>query len=433
MGKFLFGLAFISLLSSPLLAGDKVIIISPHRKSIQQEYLPAFKAHYQKKYKTEIQVDWIDQGGTSDDIRYVRAKYAKNPKSCGIDVFWGGGTTTFVELNNDKFLAPFPLPAELKPQIPMMVGGVPLYDQTGTWYASAMSSFGIFYNKKVLMFEDLKVPTLWAHLGAPKFYNNITVADPRRSGSATAMNLIVLQSLGWDKGWEMLTTIAGNAKQFTHSSSAPIKAVVSGDVAATMAIDFYANAKISDLGAKNLGFALPEGQTVMDPDPIAILKGAPNRVPAMRFLEFVLSARGQKILILPKGVENGPKLTSLGRMAINKAAYEETKGIRKTDVNPFTMSNFLKMELEKSSKMQRVFIDLIGAIHIDTHRELRKAWKKIIKTGMKAKDLALLSKPPVTEAELLSLADKWGDNVYRNKVINSWVKYAQEKYHKLSK
>ena len=78
--------------------------------------------------------------------------------------------------------------------------------------------------------------------------------------------------MGWDKGWELLAAIAGNTRSFTHSSSDPIKAVVSGDVALAMAIDFYAQAKIGDLGADNLGFVMPAGQTVLDPDPIALLK-----------------------------------------------------------------------------------------------------------------------------------------------------------------
>ena len=43
-----------------------------------------------------------------------------------------------------------------------------------------------------------------------------------------------------------------------------------------MTIDFYAQAKIGDLGKDNLGFTMPAGGTVMDPDPVAILKGAPK-------------------------------------------------------------------------------------------------------------------------------------------------------------
>ena len=44
------------------------------------------------------------------------------------------------------------------------------------------------------------------------------------------MSLIMLYSLGWDKGWKLLNSLAGNTRKFTHSSSDPIKAIITGDV-----------------------------------------------------------------------------------------------------------------------------------------------------------------------------------------------------------
>src|SRR5690606_31418453 len=137
-------------------AADTLVIISPHRKSIQQEFIPGFKAHYKSKYKTDVKVEWIDQGGTSDDLRFVRAKFERNPKTSGIDVFWGGGTATFLELKQDGLLQPYKLPEDLAKQVPQTVAGVPLYDDSHTWYGSAMSTFGIFYNRQMLKFEGLK-------------------------------------------------------------------------------------------------------------------------------------------------------------------------------------------------------------------------------------------------------------------------------------
>ena len=80
------------------------------------------------------------------------------------------------------------------------------------------------------------------------------------------MNLIILEALGWKQGWETLARIAGNTKKFTLSSSAPIKAIVSGQAALATAIDFYASAKINLLGKENLGFLLPKGETIINSD-----------------------------------------------------------------------------------------------------------------------------------------------------------------------
>jgi ABC-type Fe3+ transport system substrate-binding protein len=415
-----------------VLAADKLIIISPHRKSIQSEYIPEFKEFYKKTYKTEVEVDWLDQGGTSDDIRFVRAKFANNKTTSGIDIFWGGGTATFLDLKKDGLLAPYTISQELSKEVPATASGIPLYDKSRTWYASAMSSFGIFYNKKIVQLDKLPSPKTWKDLSDPKFRGHLSLTDPRRSGSASTMNAIVLESMGWDKGWELLTQISGNVSKFSHSSSDPIKAVVSGDAAAAMAIDFYANAKIGDIGPKNLGFSIPAGQTVLDSDPVSILRGAPNRKVAERFVSWLLSSDAQKILILPKGSSNGPKFATLGRIAVNQTAYSQTEGKRTNEFNPFVAEKFMDLDLDKQSKMKRVFNDLVGAILVDTHRELKEAWKAMVKRGVKPDELAAFGKTPVTEKEVLALSEKWDDNVFRTKKINEWTDFAKNKFKKLA-
>lgn len=423
------------MISAKSLAADTLVIISPHRKSIQEEFIPQFEKHYKDTFKTSVKVEWIDQGGTSDDIRFVRAKYAANPKTSGIDIFWGGGTSAFLELNQKNLLVPYALPADLAVQIPEFAAGVPLFDKSRTWYAAAMSSFGIFYNKKLLKFENVKAPVSWEDLANPKFFNLISLTDPRRSGTATLMNTIVLQSLGWEKGWSLLHEIAGNTRMYTHSSSDPIKAVVSGDAAAAMAIDFYANAKIADLGKDNLGFILPPGQTVLDPDPVGILKGAPNLKVAERFVNYVLSKDAQKLLILPKGEKHGPRISFLGRMAVNKQAYQETEGKRVDEFNPFKQDPFLTLDLTNAAKTQRVFNDLMGAIVVDTHAELKSAWSALIRKG-KTPDAKLLKdfgKPPISENEFRAYAERWDDEKFRNQQINKWIGFAKKKFKDIEK
>ena len=434
MSRFLAAASLLAatVMSAPLaFATDTLVILSPHRKSIQDEFVPVFEKYYKDTFKTDVKVEWIDQGGTSNNIRFLRTKIQANAKAPGIDVFWGGGTAAFVELSRDKILDTHKLPADLAKQVPQSAAGVPLYDSTNTWYASAMSSFGIFYNRKLTQLQKIAEPTTWADLANPALMGRISLADPRQSGSANSMNTIIVQSMGWDKGWEILTAQGANNRQWTHSSSDPIKAIVSGDATVAPAIDFFALAKIGDLGRDNLGFALPEGKTVIDPDPVAIIKGATNKVAAQRFVNWVLSADAQKLLVLPKGSPGGPKLESLGRMAINTKTYADTEGKRTDGMNPFTQKAFFKLDVDKAAKLKRPFDDLVGAVLVDTHKELRDAWTRIIKNGSKPEDIAALGKPPVTEAELLALAAKWDDNTLRNETINKWVEFARAKYAKI--
>ncbi len=415
-------------------AEDKLVIISPHRKSIQDEFIPKFKEWYKNNFKNEVTVDWLDQGGTSDDIRFLKAKFNANPKSSGVDIFWGGGSATFMDLARDGLLSEYKLPSDLEKQVPKEVAGVALMDPKGKWYGVALSSFGLFFNKKLLVMDKLPEPKKWEDLADPKYFNQISLTDPRRSGSYSTMNELLILTFGWKKGWEVLTAIAANTKQFAHSSSDPIKAVVSGDVALSMAIDFYALAKIGDLGESNLGFVLPEGQTVLDPDPIALIKGAPNQKIAESFIQFVLSKDPQKLWVLNKGEKEGPLLSTLGRMAVNQETYKETEGKRTTPINPFSQKGYVKPDVEKSSKWKVPMDDLYGALLVDLHQELKAAWKNVVSNpNMKDEMLKRLAETPVTEEELLKYAEKWEDPKFRNEKINEWVLFSRAKFQKIAK
>ena len=415
-------------LSATAFANDQLVILSPHRKSMQEEFIPRFKDFYKKTYGTAVDVEWLDNGGTADAVRLLRTRFAKNPQSANVDIIWGGGTSAYLDLSGDQLLAKIPVPVGLSATI----AGVPMYDKTQTWYATAMSSFGIFTNRKVLSLEGLTPPKHWEDLAGPKFRGQITLADPRHSGTALTMAMILLQAHGWDKGWSVLTRIAANTRAFTQSSSDPIKAVVAGDAAASMAIDFYAQPKVDELGADKLDFLLPDSETVLDPDPVAVAKGAPHAIVAARFVNYLLSLDAQKILILPKGAADGPRLATLGRMAVTTAAYEATEGRRVNAFNPFKQKKFVALDLNKTVKLEHILGDLLGATQIDLQRELAAAWMAVIKRGLKPEEVAELTKAPVSEKELLALSAKWDDNVVRNQTINAWANAAKATYKRIA-
>ena len=414
--------------------GDRLIIISPHRKSMQREFIPLFKEDYKRKYGKEIEVDWLDQGGTNDNLRFIRAKFAKNPDTAGIDVFWGGGEIAFTMLANEKVLSAYQPAEQTYKAIPQKLAGIVMRDKNNMWHGAAMSTFGIFYNKKLLKIEKLPVPRQWADLARPEYYNLVSVTDPRRSGSMSQMMEVIMHSVGWDEGWHLLAGLAANTTRFTHSSSDPIKAVVAGDAVAALAIDFYAYSRISSIGKDKLGYALPTGQTTMDCDPVAILRGAPNRKVAERFVDFLLRADVQQRLILPKGTKGGPKFSYLGRMAVNPNSYKGVPRDQLLVVNPYELQShgFARLDQEKTIKAVMVRKDLVGALHVDTHRELRKIWQEATRNGNTAL-LRQLSRPPLNEKEFMQLTDKWHDPVFRNKKVNAWLQYARQKYKRLEK
>lgn len=411
------------------LAVDTLIILSPHRRSINEEFIPKFKEFYKQKYAKEIEVNWIDQGGTSDDLRFLGAKFGANPATAGIDIFWGGGLATFETISKSNWLAEYKLPADLRKQLPVKLAGIPTTDKNSSWFGSAATSFGIFYNKKLLKMQRTKVPKIWADLADPAYFGQVSATDPRHSGGASTMNSIILQGYGWDKGWQILGGLAANTRKFTHSSSDPIKAIISGEASLAPTIDFYAAAKIGDLGSDNLGFILPSDYTILDPDPVGILKGAPNRQSAERFVQYILSPEAQKILILPKGQQGGPVKETIGRMAVNTEAYNQVQ-LKSISADPMKFKSTFNVDFAKSSSLSAILNDMVGAIHVDIQSELRAAIDAIRKRNGSSQEISDLFNPPVTEAEAIKLSEKWSDNVFRNQKINAWTNDYKARYEK---
>lgn len=406
---------------------DQVVVLSPHRISTQQDIIPAFKRYYLKTFKVPVSVEWLDQGGAAEALRYILSRFDKNPKSAKIDLLWGGGEQPALELKQLKLLQSFRISKELKQQVPASIGPVPLYDAEETWHAINFSSFGIFYNKKLVKLLRMTEPAVWEDLGDERFFDLLSNADPRRSSSHLTIYAIILQVLGFEKGWELLTRIAANTQKFAHSSSAPVKAIVSGEAVAALSVDYFALAKVGDLGAENLGFVLPTSQTIVNADPIALLKGAPNPIVAGRFIEFLMSVEAQKLFLLPKGAKDGPVFSTMGRLSVNKTAYAETEGRRVFSLNPFGLQipPFV-LDRDHATKMQFVFSDLIGAVLVDSHGEL----KSTVRFLRDRKRMGEFKKIvfPISEAEMRKLADRWSDQTFRNQTINRWLESSRKLY-----
>ncbi|RLE89383.1 MAG: hypothetical protein DRJ46_04810, partial [Thermoprotei archaeon] len=328
---FLITALMISLLPNVIKASPEakqLVIITPHWEGIRKEYEAAFKAWYKQKYGEDIEIVW-ESMGTSDVVATIEDWYSKHEEGRW-DIMWGGGVDPFLKLKSEGYLAPFN-PAddsELKAildKIPKEIGGIPMYDDKDyMWFGTALSGFGIIYNKPVLQSLGLPEPKTWEDLTIRDAFGWVSSADPRHSGSTHMCYEIILQAYGWEKGWEIITLIGGNAKEFPEHSSTVPRTVAAGDAAYGLAIDFYAWAQIAKVGPENVGYVMPEGLTVVNPDSIAILKNAPHEDLARIFVKFVLSEDGQKLWMLPAGkYPDGPKEYTLGRMSVIPELYQK--------------------------------------------------------------------------------------------------------------
>jgi ABC-type Fe3+ transport system substrate-binding protein len=409
---------------------DRLVLISPHWEGIQDEFERAFKIHYQHETGRAVELEWLDVGGTSETLRFIRSEFKSKPSGIGIDLLFGGGLDPYLALKRAGLLESYALPEKLLRRIPPRLGGIPLYDPGFTWYGATLAGFGIMYNKPVLRLAKLPVITTWEGLAAPVAFTWVGTADPRKSGSAHMAYEIMLQAYGWEKGWKIITAIGANTRKFTNSASQVPKDVAIGEVAYGLAIDFYAWAQVDESGANNIGFVMPDNLTIINPDCIGILKGAPNPQVAKAFVRFVLSEDGQKLWLLKKGRPHGPQRFQLNRFSVLPALYRKVKS-QDTAVqfNPFAWRSDFVFDSAVGSVRWGIVNDLIGVLIIDQKSLLDQAWSAALAGGLTEAEWNGLVAMPITEKEAMYLArKKWRDPAFRNQKLNEWAVFARNKY-----
>ncbi len=210
-------------------ADDTVIIITPHNESIRFEFSRAFAEYYREKTGRTVRVDWRLVGGTSEISRYLESEfYASDQRNggptggIGIDLFFGGGAYDFILQAKAGRLVPSRV-IQNHPDwfnddtIPASVSGEPFYAADGSWIGNCLSSFGICYNTDSL--ERLGVeelPAGWNDLTDPRFFKQVALADPTKSGSAAkAFEMVIQQRMQWEV--DMIDSgVAAPSRQRAH-------------------------------------------------------------------------------------------------------------------------------------------------------------------------------------------------------------------------
>jgi len=430
MSSWVFILSVSLLLSVPVIgAADRLVLISPHWEGIKHEFERAFKVHYLRETGRTVDLEWLDVGGSSEVLRFLRSEFNNKPAGIGIDIFFGGGLDPYLALKKENLLEPYILPQQLRENIPPSLGGVPLYDPAYTWYGATLSGFGIVYNKVVLQLTKLPVISTWEGLASPKAFGWVGSSDPRKSGSVHVAYEIILQAYGWERGWQIITGLGANVRNFTNSASQVPKDVAIGEVAYGLVIDFYAWAQVNEAGADKIGFIMPDNLTMITPDPIGILKGSPNRTAAEAFIRFVMSATGQKLWLWSKGSVDGPQQYQLNRFSVLPSLYELSPLNTAVKLNPFAWRSDFAFDEKLGSTRWGIVNDLVGTMVIEPKELLSRAWSAASAGGLTEQDWQRLAAMPISAAEALDFAkNKWQDPAFRNQKLVEWSQFARAKY-----
>ena len=398
---------------------DELIAVSPHWEGIKEEFEIAFAESHHRKTGRSIKIRWLDIGGTSDIVKYLKTQHRATGGRSNIDLMFGGGTDSLMELARAGILQPTHLSSEVMSSLPERLGGVRLYDTERRWYTSALSAFGIVVNRIAAKQLNIPSPSTWKDLGDPIYFDMVGAADPRKSGSMHAMYEVILQGYGWNDGWNLLAKIARNVRSLSGTASQVGKDVGTGEVVVGIAIDTYAGELIRQFGVERIEFIAPSDYTSVNGDGIAVIAGAPHANLAKEFIEFTLSETGQKLWYLKAGVPGGPRRFEIGKLPILPSIYGSGPSNSVLKGAPDSWKNILAYDSLTAGNRWNLVNDLFGVFIIDVHERLVR--------------VARISSPtppppmPVTEVEARTLSPNglWGaDATIRNVKLREWADVA---------
>jgi hypothetical protein len=138
-----------------------------------------------------------------------------------------------------------------------------------------------------------------------------------------------------------------------------------------------------------------------------MLRGAPHPELAREFIEWVISPEAQKLWNWKVGVAGGPQHYALRRLPILPQLYDTQFDRFRSDpeVKPYADAKNFRYEPKWTAHLFRAIGFVIKVMCIDTHDELRDAWR----------DLNAAHNPPVANAQFVDLHEIDYDNV--NKLI----------------
>ena len=439
-------------------ADDQVVIVTPHNEQIRYEFSRAFGEHYQQKTGRTVRIDWRMPGGTSEIARFIRSEYYAaferfwkssgkpwtaeaagtfdEPRAqtearreflasnvgIGIDIFFGGGAFDFQQQAEAGRLVDCEI-IKNRPEwfsdnsIPDTVSGEIFYDAEGRWIGAALASFGICYNSDSLRRLHVnQIPAAWSDLGNSRFFKQVALADPTKSGSAAkAFEMIIQQQmqdvvrssgqvdeqaaleLGWARGLQLIQRASANTRYFTDSASQVPVDVSLGDAAIGMCIDFYGRfqseaVRIGDQSSR-LQYFTPNGGSSIGVDPIGLFRGAPNANVAKMFIEFVLSLEGQKLWDFKVGVAGGPVKYALRRQPVRKELYAAEFAEYRSDpeVAPYREAESFTYHPSWTAPLFKTLSFVIRIMCLDSHDEQVAAWRALVNADFPPKATAVFN------------------------------------------
>ena len=276
-------LLLLPMLSGDAQAKDKIGWVGPVYKELSDSLRKGFGAYYKKTYGKDIEITFVRPGGWPVCLDKVRL-WGGKPDA---DIFLGAGAPAHEIAKKEGLIVPYrPKDSD---KVPAEWGGMKVKDADDYWACFAPWIVTNLYNEKVLKRLRLPPPKTWNDLLNPIYRGNIVHTLPYASGTMHETVEILMQAFGEKEAWAYLRSLAAQLARFSTGSTDTTQLVARGEI--PMGI---AQPQMNAMAARKDGYPvrdlLPE-KTILVPEAVALLKGAPNEKIGKIFLDWLFSLR----------------------------------------------------------------------------------------------------------------------------------------------
>lgn len=253
-------------------ANEKLIVYT----SMKESLIGALKTKFAEKHP-EVAMDYQSAGAGK-----LMAKIAAEKESGQImaDIIWTSEVPDFFKMKETGMLEPY-----VSKETDNIVNPIPDFD--GSFTPIRLGTLGIAYNTRFV--KNPPSEWQWSDILNKEYKGAFGIANPALSGTSYMSVALLKQTFGW----EFFEKIKENKGKVGKGSGQVVDDTASGDLLASLAVDYITNDKIKK-GAQ-LKLVYPKEMLVI-PSPAAIFKGTKNLTSAQKFVDFLLSEDAQKIV-----------------------------------------------------------------------------------------------------------------------------------------
>jgi iron(III) transport system substrate-binding protein len=207
---------------------------------------------------------------------------------------------------------------------------VPDFLKTDTAVAQGISALGIVWNSK----SGTPKPAEWADLTKPEYKDLVNIPDPAQSGSSFELTA----ALAGQDNWKLFDGLKANGAVIAGANAEALNPVLQGAKAVVFgAVDYIALA--AQKKGENIEVVFPASGTVIAPRPAMIMKWSKNQDDAKKFIDYMLSDEGQKLvadqMLMPARTDVAANRPLIGDLKLLKYDTAAVYGKRKETLKQF--------------------------------------------------------------------------------------------------